>query len=156
MSQTSYSIQAADAFAGQLGDPAADAHIRSMANEEASAVEFGLGVVAGTDPEAQFLKPSAGGQTLLGVLVHQHSQEVAESGLSNGETGGVMSKGRIWVQVDEAVVAGDPVFVRHTGAAAAIGKFRNDADTANADAVPNARFVKGGSTVALLELNLPG
>ena len=60
------------------------------------------------------------------------------------------------MEVDEAVSAGDPVFFRHTGAAADIGKFRNDADTANADAVAGAKFESSttGAGIAVLSLNV--
>lgn len=156
MSQTTYALSPDAAIAGMLGDPNSDAHIRSYANEEATTTPFGLAMVEGTLPEEQVLKPSAASQTFMGVGVHAHgSEDLTAAGAGTDEMMGILSKGRVWVQVDEAVVAGDPVFFRHTGAAADIGKFRNDADTANADALPGARFVVGGSTLALLELNTP-
>jgi len=52
----------------------------------------------------------------------------------------------------------DPVFLRHTTNAALLaGDFRNDADTARADAITNARFVTATTAAGLVqvEINLP-
>ena len=64
------------------------------------------------------------------------------------------------VIVEEDVTPDDDVFFRHSGAGAspeAIGRFRTDADTANADQVNSARWltsaVAGG--LAVLGINLP-
>jgi hypothetical protein len=45
------------------------------------------------------------------------------------------------VYVDDTVAIGDPVFLRHTAGGSVIGTFRNDADTANAQAIAGAQFM---------------
>jgi len=165
MSQTDYSLQADRAFAGLLADPNANAMIHSLANEDSALAKFGLGYAAGTDPEKQF-QAFTGAASFAGVLVHRHQTEQraqfgsggsgGETGLQEGEPGDMLTLGRVWVEVDEAVNAGDPAFVRHTGTAADIGKFRNDADTANAQAVNGVfRSTTAGAGLALLELLEP-
>lgn len=165
MSQTSYSINPAAAFRGLLGDPAANAYIRSFANGAAAAQGFGIMVRADVaNPVEQFDIFSATGQTPLGVLVHQQPQQdpaLADPlGVALLETVGVLRLGRIWVRVEEAVVANtDPVFFRHTsgGGGTEIGAFRTDADTASADALPQSAWLTTTTAagVALLDLIIP-
>lgn len=160
MSQTSYSIQAPKAFAGLLGDPNSDAHIRSLANEDAALAKFGLGYALGTDPEKQF-EAFAAADTFAGVLVHRHQTDQraqfgsggsgGATGLQQDETGDILTKGRVWVETNEAVVAGEPAFV--VNAVGDFGKFRNDAT--NAQAVNGVFREVASSTLALLELNEP-
>lgn len=156
MSQTgAYTRQAARGAPGLLGDSGHDMFIQSYGVETA-AVEFGRGVEAGTDPENQVVAYAGG--TLQGVTVKTHAldratEEAGLDGASVGEEVGVLRKGRIWVQTNEAVVAGDAVFCVNTGADA--GRFRNDAT--DATAVPGAAFAgfDADRSLALLELNLP-
>ncbi len=156
MSQTgSYTRDAVRALPGLLADSGHDMFLESLAAETA-AIEFGLAVQAGTDPEKQAVLYAGG--TLAGIASKTHAlDEVTEAagldGASVGETMSVLRKGRVWVQTNEAVVAGDAVFCVNTGADA--GKFRNDAT--DATAVPSAAFKAYDATagLALLELNLP-
>lgn len=162
MSQLTYSESAEDAFAGMLGD-SGDNDIFSRANGEGAAVEFGVAVTVGTDTFKQFELPDAGGDAILGVLAHRHTQDRAllsgTEGLKDKEDGDVLRKGRIWVRVEEAVAPGEAVYFRHTasGPNTFLGRFRNDADTATATLVANASWVKGssGAGIALLDINLP-
>jgi hypothetical protein len=164
MSQTNYNTDPTPSFAGMLGDQALDAHMLSRANGAAAAQPFGIMVRAdAANPEDQFDIFSAASQAPLGVLVHKHDQEnpalAGDLGVDLLEEASVLSKGRIWVRVEEAVAPGDGVFFRHTagGGGSVIGYFRNDADTATCDQVDAARWIKGsaGAGLALLELNLP-
>ena len=158
--QTSYTEKAPLAFAGLLGDPNKDAHIRSMANEDAALAKFGLGYALGTDPETQF-EAFAAADTFAGVLVHRHQTEQraqfgsggsgGATGLQEGEVGDIITKGRVWVTTNEAVVAGEPAYV--VNAAADFGQFRND--NTNAQAVAGVFRQVASSTLALLELNEP-
>lgn len=160
MSQTSYSIQAPLAFAGLLGDGNADAHIRSLANEDAALAPFGIGYALGTDPETQF-EAFAAADTFAGVLAHRHQTEQraqfgsggsgGATGLQQDEVGDIVTKGRVWVVTNELVVAGEPAFV--VNAAANFGEFRNDAT--NAQAVNGVFRQVASATLALLELNEP-
>lgn len=68
-----------------------------------------------------------------------------------------MRKGRAWVVVEEAVNAGDPVFVRFaTGTGTQLGAFRKSADTATAAQLPTAvyRSAAGAAGYAILEMDL--
>ena len=99
----------------------------------------------------------------LGVTVHTQADE--QSYASSGGTGyalgdcmSVMRKGRIYVEVEDAVVAGGAAFVRFTATSPEIlGAFRSDADTADAVALPNAFFRTAAAAggIAVLEINLP-
>jgi len=70
----------------------------------------------------------------------------------------VMRKGRIYVQVEDAVVDGGAVYVRHVaGAGETIGRVRSDADGTDADILPGAAFRKTAAAagISIVELNLP-
>lgn len=65
--------------------------------------------------------------------------------------------GRVWVLVEEAVVAGDQAFVRYaTGSFSQKGAFRKSADTATAAALPGAYYATSASAggYAQVELSL--
>jgi phage tail sheath protein FI len=69
----------------------------------------------------------------------------------------VMRRGRVWVAPEHAVTNVDPVYVRHTAAGAEKkGAFRKDADTTDASIPTGAKWFKGGSTLAVLELGVGG
>jgi hypothetical protein len=65
----------------------------------------------------------------------------------DGDQVPMVEQGGIWVFTEEAVVDGDPVYVRIASGAGGsqIGAFRNDADTASCVLVPDARFVRNAS-----------
>lgn len=160
MSQAAYTIQAPLAFPGLLGDPNKDAHIRSLANEDAADAPFGLGYAQGTNPETQF-EAFAAADTFSGVLVHRHQSQSRDqfstggaggaTGIKQDEPGDIISKGRVWVVTNELVIAGQPAFV--VNAIAGFGTFRNDAT--NAQAVQGVFRQVASATLALLELNEP-
>ncbi len=102
---------------------------------------------------------------VLGVAVHAHVVE--QSRPASGNLGyapqsemSVMKKGRIWVKTEVAVVSTDTPFVRFSASGSEKrGAFRNDADTADAVALPNSRFlndseVVNGINLVLLGINL--
>lgn len=158
MSQLAYADQADRAFAGLLGDSNVIDTL-SRANEEAVDLEFGIGVMAGTVADVEALLPTTG-NALLGVVIHRHQEDrslAADDGVpADGGNMELLTKGSIWVHIDQDVAVGDPVFMRI--AAGNQGWFRMDADTANAEAVPGARWERGGTAaegLALLEVNLP-
>ncbi|MCG8433481.1 MAG: hypothetical protein MJA83_05575 [Gammaproteobacteria bacterium] len=164
MSQTSYVVDPALAFRGMLEDVNKSRYIRSYANGDAAAVGFGLLVRAdATNPEEQFQNFSATSQVPLGVTVHQQAQQdpsLAGTGaVALLETVGILRQGRIWVFVEEAISVGDAVFFRHTagGGGSEIGAFRTDADTATADQLVQAQWLRGSTpqNVALLEFAIP-
>ena len=160
MSQTSYSQDNAVAFAGLVADNAPKYSI-TRASESATSVEFGRPAVAGTDAETQFALPSTTGEFVLGVTVHHHAQQDLSSsgdGIVQDEDAELLRSGTVWVVVEETVVAGDDVFFRHTTSGPLVpGGWRNDADTATADQLPNAVYLTGASAdgLAKIQFNLP-
>jgi hypothetical protein len=161
MAQTSYSNSYSLGFEGMLAD-AKDPDIVSAKNAEASAnLHFGRGV---RDSANGALNLSATGQPFLGVAVFEQQEAAlltaAGEAVKPKDTFNVLRKGRIVVRAEVAVAIGDPVFVRHTvnGGTTAVGRFRNNADTARADQVTAARWVtstSGADQLAVLEINLP-
>jgi hypothetical protein len=120
---------------------------------------------AGTS-ELAFRPLSAGTDVLLGIAIQDHTlpqaSPVANGGIPQNFMGSLVSRGEVWVQVEQAVTPSSPVFTRFnavgaTGTNPAVGRFRTDADTARAVAVPNARFLTSAAAggLALLEINIP-
>lgn len=102
-------------------------------------VLFGYPVVRGT-ADNQAKVPTATGQKFLGVAVRSLAAYASADDISKyaDETVfSVIEDGFVWVSVDEAVVAGDPVYFIHTGN---VGRFRTDANTDKADIVTGATF----------------
>jgi hypothetical protein len=70
-----------------------------------------------------------------------------------------MTRGRIYVFVEDAVTVASPVYLRFAdnGAGKVRGQFRSDDDSGNAFLVEGARFTKGAEAggLAVLEVNLP-
>jgi len=67
----------------------------------------------------------------------------------------VLRSGRVWIETDQTVAQSNPAFVRGVGGNE--GKFRADADTANAVAAPNTQFYIGvtGAGLAVVTVNQP-
>lgn len=130
--QTTFNEKPSAAFAGQLADGNLDGYFRSVLNEEASAIPWGLLVKIGSDDEGVALFSS--GAKPAGVLRHSHAEALADNddpGLQADDMGEVMRRGRIWVAVENAVTAGAQAYARHTSDGASNtqkGKFRSNAD----------------------------
>jgi len=164
MSQTAVNEQGS-ARIGQLYDLSMRA-VLSYAAE--GAVKISRFVSLGTDKEKQVLVPAlaasiTGLKAKRGVALHSHARENASDGLdpqyADKETVSVMTKGRVYVEVEEAVTPDSDVFVRFAAGAGGdqLGIFRTDADTASAAALADARFITASETidgklVAVLEL----
>lgn len=164
--QTTYNTQPDQAFAGLLGDVGPhDALSRAFeaAASPRAVSPFGVAMVAGADGTVQAKLPTATGQVFIGVAIHKHRAPLnvdpaTATGIEDGDTMSLLTKGRIWVTVEEAIAIGDAVFFRHTQAGAEqAGAFRNDADTADADEITSARWLSTttGPGLALLEINVP-
>ena len=161
MTQSTYNAEAAIAFAGMLAD--SDAMVRSSisrANEEASAVAYGSGVMFGTDPEVQFLLPALTGFEFAGVAVHSHGREDPTAvGPETDEPNELLRKGRIWVVAEEAIAITDDVFLRHTvNGGLTPGGWRTDLDVNKADQITQAKWLTAAAALGdlvLLELNYP-
>lgn len=171
MSQTSYSINMQQAYEGSHGTLS---YVRPGRNNQATAQPVGRMVAHDTatgtggvaNAELAFRALSAGTDVLLGVLIQDHTHPqinpVANGGVPSNAVGSIVSRGEVWVQVEQAVNPSSPVFVRFNAAGAtgtnpAVGRFRTDADTSRAVAVPTARFLTTAAAggLALLEINLP-
>lgn len=139
--QTTYSLTLTKAFAGMLAGMEHGAVIDSRVSEETSTqLPFGTAVARGAGNDGS-VQPA--GATLAakvdGVIVHSHAYAKATDGTSAtgdlGSTGllpkaklSVLSKGRMYVAVEDVVVRGDTLRVRHTtGTSEQVGGFRKAA-----------------------------
>lgn len=155
MSQTTYSVTAAQAFAGMLAefDNTTKSSI-SRANETGAAVAFGKPAVAGTDAARQFLLPSGAGDIFLGITVHKHgTEDASDDGIADDEPAELLRRGKIWVIAKTVVAVGDPVYWDHTTVP---GTWRNDATTAVivAGAIWSTATAAVDS-LAVIDINLP-
>lgn len=101
--------------------------------------------------------------TVLGVTVH--TQAIEQAVLNANNVGyplayamSVLRRGRIWVYVEDAVVAGAQAFVRAVATGSEkLGAFRSDVDGTDAGALPGSRFklTAGAGELTILEINLP-
>lgn len=122
MSQTSYDRNYDAAFAGMKADARYDEVISRQAE---GAIDFGRGVVRGTDGEKQCKIPASTSDVFLGLALHRHVQP--SGGVARYEdktTVDVMRKGQAWVKIaNVAVSAGDEAYLE-TGTTSA-GVFTN-------------------------------
>lgn len=149
--QITYSKDHAANYKGQVVD-ANDAGIFSAVSEAIVPVGTALieGSAAGTVIEANAAGTFKGVSvrsldiqaTAAGVIQYEDEQEVA-----------CLRRGRIAVEADETVAAGEPVFFVHTGGNE--GTFRNDVDAGNAQIVVGAEFVTGGTVGQIVVINIP-
>ncbi len=160
MSQTSYAEQVR-ALIGMKANLVQD-KVVSYAAE--GAIKFGRYVSLGTDKEKQVKLPATATDITAisakrGVALQDHARENLQDGLdpqyADKATVSVMTEGMAYVEVEEAVVPTDDVFVRVNSGNE--GMFRTDADTAAAAQLADARWVRASETidgklVALLEL----
>lgn len=159
MSQTAYDEQGI-ALNGQKYD-LSNSIISSYAAEER--IPFGRLVSLGTDKDLQVILPAVAGditsiKAKRGVAIHDHSNENAQDGLDAGVEAkkpvNVMEKGKVYVEVEEAVTPSDDVFVVFSGDK---GIFRTDANTDKAAQLADARWVRSsesvdGKLIAVLQL----
>lgn len=170
MGQTSYSINiSAVAFPGQPADLGVKDKTTALA--VAAAVPYGVLAVRDlTNTSAWNVAgkvPSTSGSittlgSILGVVMADQGRaqdpSVAVATLPINSAMSILRTGRIWVLVEEAVVAGDQAFARFAsgGGGTQLGAFRKSADTATAVAVPGAYYVSTQASAggyACLEVN---
>lgn len=159
MSQTAYNQQS-KALDGMKANLVPD-RVLSYAAEGANGIEFGRFTSLGTDKEKQVILPGAatditGLKAKRGVALKVHTKESLPDGnapkYKEKETVSVMTKGTVYVKVEDAIDPTDDVFVRFQGGDE--GLFRSDADTADAAQLADARWLEGAGAggFALLEL----
>lgn len=169
MAQTSYPKTMPIAFAGMKADATADT-IDSYVNAEATAeIPFGVGVIKGTADNRAVLPGAAGDSAaLVGVVVHSHSyhkpEQLGDTGIKPKNMMSVMSKGRIYVKVEEAVTKGDRAFMRIANGSNAAhtqkGAWRKSADVvatvATAIEILGARYYTSAAAdgFAILEIDI--
>lgn len=152
--------------AGYNGSTAeADANLSLAVIQAATAqqpIPFGLAVVkrtgAGTTDRSCML-PSAAGQILLGIAERQTqlTNPVApDDKIAPLSIMSVGHQGTWYVKVEVDVDAEDPAFFRHTasGSNTLLGAWRNDADTATADAATGCKFKTSALAGNIAELYL--
>lgn len=163
------------AFAGMLADTK-DHETDSYVNEEASAeMRFGIMVKEGVGtPKAYtrgalYLTAGTDVNKLAGIVRHSHSynldNELGTIGLKPKATLGVLKRGKIYVEVDEAVTPTSPVRVRCTtnagavGAANGPGTFRTTASATHTilcDKFAKFAGITTGAGVVELSINMTG
>ena len=153
MSQTSVSQYGAAGFAGLLAD---NGTFNTMSYSAEGAIGFGVPVVLGTNKERQVVAVGTGvGQGALAVgisvsgIVEQTSAGVAA--YADKDTVGVIKEGRIWVNTEDAVVAGTVANLKLSN-----GKFTDEAVASGMEAFTqfSARFITGtsGAGLAIVEI----
>jgi hypothetical protein len=93
-----------------------------------------------------------------GIVVRDQTRKNT-TGYETNDAVRVLRRGKIWVQVENAVTADAAAFCRFAsgGGGSVLGSFRSDADTATAVAFPTAVFrtSTSGAGLAQIEINLP-
>lgn len=103
--QSTISQYGAPAFKGML-DGIGPKNVRSYAAEEIIPVAYP--VKLGTSPDKEVLKATAGAG-VVGFALHDYAREQDGSGVvqyGTTETVSVLTQGRMWVETNDAVVAG--------------------------------------------------
>lgn len=153
MSQTTVTQYGAAGFAGLIADTS-DNNIMSYSAE--GAIGFGVPVVLGTNKERQVLATDTNvGQGALAIgisvsgVIEQTSAGVAAYVAT--QSVGVMKRGRIWVNTDDAVTAGAVANLKLSN-----GKFTDEAVASGIEAFTqfSARFITGttGAGLAIVEI----
>lgn len=150
MSQTSVSQYGAASFKGML-DGIGSHQVRSYAAEEIIPVAYP--VKLGTSPEKEVLKATAGAG-VIGWALHDHAREQTSAGVvqyAQYETVSVLTQGRVWVETDDAVVAGSTANLKTSN-----GKVTDEAVTTGIEAFTqvSVKFLTGttGAGLALVEI----
>ena len=145
MSQTTVSVYGNAAFKGMLYDTRIN-DVMSYAAE--AVVGFARPVQLGTNKDKQVIHATTGAAA-MGVALATHAHEQAANGDVNytaGETVSVLKVGRVWVETNDAVVAG-AVANYHV----ASGKFTDEAVAAGIEAFTqlSPRFITSTSAAGL-------
>lgn len=160
MAQTTYSDSPAVGFDGSPVDSGACDFVSAVAEAE---IPFGRLVIRGSSAGGCKLPDVTGdvtGGNVLGIAVADTSLETADGAsygsYSSGARVKIMRLGRCRVKFESTTATGASVFVRFDGGGE--GRFRHNADTANAVALPNAKCFLGASAgeLGIVEINKLG
>ena len=165
MNQTSYSIDQAAAFEGQVYD-LAFADIISGVLEGADAAP-GLFVTKGAAEKGITLPDAtleiSNSLVARGFLIRTYSETEVQRDTTiltykANQVLNVLLRGRIWVTCEDAFTETDSVFIRHAArqSRTQLGALRADNDNDTATELKGARFLNSGSarTLALLDVDL--
>lgn len=155
-------------FEGQVANIQDYRHIAGTQEEYVNGMSeylpFGRVVVRDLTDATKLSLPSQTGQTPLGIAIYNdrfmaQSDDPRVTGFPPNQTVPVLKKGVIYMLAETALTVGGALFFRHTVSASptaftAIGRVRNNADTATADAFPAGTFrvtenVAAGEIVAV-------
>jgi hypothetical protein len=160
---TSVQQSTAGVFAGMLAD-GHPTEFDSFVSEEASAeIPFGVMVKQGTADNGA-LKLTATSNKLVGLVVHTHGyakdNELGSTGLKPKTTLKVLTKGRAWVKVEEAVTPSSAVKVRAVASGGEVaGAFRDTADSTDCiDCSAFMRYVTSAAAdgFAMVDIDMSG
>lgn len=148
--QSDYNINMREAIAGQLAE-IKNYDIENGAAE--GAIDFGFGVVAGTDAAKQVKLPAADSDVFRGVAGHTHKEQNSSGAAryEDTEAVNVVRKGVVWVETDDAVSIDEAATLE-----IATGKFSNNAAGVGFIATGGVfRSSVAAAGIAKLEINLP-
>ncbi len=160
--QTSYGLDLVIAFAGMLANATDCTKVTKIAT---AATSFGLGCTmreTETDGPEEAAPPTSEDDVtdhFRGIAIKDETR-LSGDGYEVGDPLCLVTRGQVWVPVEETVSPDDPVYCRFeagAGPLTVLGKFRKDADTDKAAQVPGARYLKmnAAASLALVEINLP-
>lgn len=160
--QTSVSTSPTLGVPGLIADMNPNNDLRSYVNEEASAeIPFGVMVKQGT--AADQCKLLASGDTaasFIGVNVYNPSAAkpyvLGDTGIKSKQMCRVMTKGVVWVTVEEAVTPASAVLVRIIASGAEVaGAFRDTADASDCiDISGFARYLTAAGAGELAQVQI--
>lgn len=155
--QTSYSLELTRAYSGDLAS-SRDIVIDAKLNGESVEMTYGS-VVCLNSSDASKVMLAANTLTVAGVLVQAHNKEKQTTGLEAAEYGNVLSRGRFYAIVENAVTPDDPVHVRVVAGSGFLkGSLRTGAVSAATAPLASVRFLEaaGAGAICLCEINLSG
>lgn len=161
--QTSISETPTVAIAGALVDLNGNNDVKTYVSEEASAeIPFGVMLKQGSADNGCLLIADAGDVAeFIGVAVHSNAynkdNELGDTGVKPDVAIGVLQKGTIWVEVEEAVTPLSTVRVRMVATGDEVfGAFRDTADdtTDCANIGQFARYLTSASAGGLAQLQI--
>lgn len=166
--QTSISQTPTVALAGQLVDSAENDVLSYVSEEASEEIPFGVMVMHGTADDQCLLLDGTAAEAddkLLGVTVRSQAYakdtELGDTGVKPKNVIGILRKGRIWVEVEEAVTPQSKVRVRVVDAGSEVpGAFRDTADDTD-DCILISSFARyvtsaGAGELAQLEIDMTG
>lgn len=159
--QSSYSLEMAKGFEGQLDDQK-EVNVVAMRNDEASAeLEFGYAIkyASTTDHKSGKKLTAITGETVAGIVVHSHAYDATQLGTSGVKPGNklsVLRKGRILVACEDGCDVGDRLHVRAVATGGEIaGALRASADgTDTIDSQGQGQWLSSATAGALAWLEV--